>query len=182
MKSNVIKSNVTGACAVMLVASLTACGNSSEVAAQEVAEQVEDAAEQVEEVSEQAEEVAEEMPNLEEEIQNVQDTLTFMGGLKTADDADKAIDIAIFRNENGDIIYIYEEDGSLDYGMYTTEDTTTDDGRQYAKIECGLGTYGYYFNEDLVTGIIVDTTGKVYDAVELDEAGAREYVRKTLGG
>ena len=175
MKSNVIKSIVTGACAVMLVASLTACGNSSEVAAQEVAEQVEDAAEQVEEV-------AEEMPNLEEEIQNVQDTLTFMGGLKTADDADKAIDIAMFRNENGDIIYIYDEDGSLDYGMYTTEDTTTDDGRQYAKIEGSLGTYGYYFNEDLVTGIIVDTTGKVYDAVELDEAGAREYVSKTLGG
>ena len=175
MKSNVIRSIVTGACAVMLVASLTACGNSNEVAAQEVAEQVEDAAEQVEEV-------AEEMPDPEEEIQNVQDTLTFMGGLKTADDADKAIDIAMFRNENGDIIYIYEEDGSLDYGMYTTEDTTTDDGKQYAKIEGRLGTYGYYFNEDLVTGIIVDTEGNVYDAVELDEAGAREYVSKTLGG
>ncbi|MBE5826617.1 MAG: hypothetical protein E7307_08275 [Butyrivibrio sp.] len=179
MKSNVIRSIVTGACAVMLVASLTACGNSNEVAGQEVAEQVEDAAEQVEEVTE---EVTEEMPNLEEEIQNVQDTLTFMGGLKTAEGADKAIDIAMFRNENGDIIYIYEEDGSLDYGMYTTETTTTEDGREYSKIEGGLGTYGYYFNEDLVTGIIVDTEGNVYDAVELDEAGAREYVSKTLGG
>lgn len=180
MKSNVMKAIVTGACAVMLVASLTACGKSNEAATQEAAEQVADVA-QVQ-AAEQVEAVADEMPDPEEEIQKVQDTLTFMGGLKTADGADKAIDIAMFRNENGDIIYIYEEDGSLDYGMYTTETTTTDDGKEYAKIEGSIGTYGYYFNEDLVTGIIVDTEGNVFDAVELDEAGAREYVRKTLGG
>ncbi len=176
MKSNVMKTIVMGACAVMLVASVTACGKSNEAAAEEVVEQVADA------TQEEAEAVAEEMPNLEDEIQKVQDTLTFMGALKTADGADKAIDIAMFRNENGDIIYIYDEAGNLDYGMYTTETTTTADGKEYAKIESSIGTYGYYFNEDLVTGIIVDTEGNVYDAVELDEAGAREYVSKTLGG
>ncbi len=174
MKSNIIRSIVAGACAVMLMASVTACGGAEQIADQQVAEV---AQEVVTEAAEETEEI-----NLEDEIQAVQNTLTFMGGLKTADGADKAIDIAMFRNEDGSIIYVYEEDGSLDYGMYTTETATTDDGREYSKIEGSLGSYGYYFNEDLVTGIIVDTTGTVYDAVELDEDAARDYVSKTLGG
>ena len=58
----------------------------------------------------------------------------------------------------------------------------TDDGRTYEKLIGTMGEYGYYFNEDLVSGIIVDSEGNVYDAVELDEAASRELVSKTLGG
>ena len=178
MKSNVIRGIVNGVCAVMLIASVTACGKSNEADAVQAVETVQEESS----VSEAADDSEEDMMSLDDQVSAVQDTLTYMGGLKTADDADKAIDIAMFRNEDGDIIYIYEEDGSLDYGMYTTESATTDDEKEYAKIEGSIGTYGYYFNEDLVSGIIVDTTGTAYDVVELDEDGARAYVSKTLGG
>lgn len=192
MKKNEMKKFVAGIAAVMMIASLTACGKStseSTDAAQEevTVEATEETTEAAEETTEAAEETADSVEdeagmNIDEEIQAVQDTLVYMGGLKTEDGADKAIDICMFRNDTGDIIYIYEEDGNLDYGMYTTEDATTDDGQQYAKITGSDKTYGYYFNEDLVSGIIVDTEGKVYNAVELDEASARDYVSKTIGG
>ncbi|MBR1670565.1 MAG: hypothetical protein IJ695_07670 [Butyrivibrio sp.] len=177
MKSKIIRGVVTGACAVMILASVTAC--SKTVSSTETAEEVQVTEEAPAEAQDEA--GADEV-NPEDEAAAVQATLTFMGGLKTADDADKAIAVSMFRNEDGDIIYTYEEDGNLDYGMYTTETVKTEDGTEYAKIEGSIGTYGYYFNEDLVTGIIVDTTGKVYDAVELDEEGARAYVNKTIGG
>ena len=66
--------------------------------------------------------------------------------------------------------------------MYTTEDAKTADGREYAKVVGGTETYGYYFNEDLVTGIIVDQDENVYDAVEVTEDDARAFVAQTLGG
>jgi hypothetical protein len=156
-----------------MIAALTACGKAGSA---------EQAADAVQEVAEAAAE-EEGMPNPEEEIKAVQATLTFMGGLKTKDDAAKSIQTAIFRNDQGDVIYIYAEDGTVhDYGMYTTEDAKTADGREYAKVVGGMGTYGYYFNEDLTSGIIVDQDENVYDAVELTEDDARAYVAQTLGG
>lgn len=118
----------------------------------------------------------------EKQIQEVQDTLVYMGGLKTPDDAEKSIELAIFRNEQGDLVGIVTEDGTLHYGMFTTEDGKLEDGREYARMRIEDLVYGYYFNDDLVSGILVDTEGNVYDAGELSEDAAREYVRKTLGG
>ena len=178
MKNNVIRRIVVGIVAATMCLSLAACGNKD--VKQEVAETTEQVAEVVEETAETAAE--DEMPNPEEELQAVQDSLVFMGGLKTADDAAKKIDVCMFRNEQGDIIYIYNDGDIFDYGMFTTEETKTDDGKTYEKLIGTMGEYGYYFNEDLVSGIIVDSEGNVYDAVELDEAASRELVSKTLGG
>ena len=178
MKNKVFRRIVTGLVAGAMCLSLAACGNKD--VKQEVAETTEEVAEVVEETAETAAE--DEMPNPEEELQAVQDSLVFMGGLKTADDAAKKIDVCMFRNEQGDIIYIYNDGDIFDYGMFTTEETKTDDGQTYEKLIGTMGEYGYYFNEDLVSGIIVDSEGNVYDAVELDEAASRELVSKTLGG
>ena len=174
MKTDAINKVLAGLTVASIFAVLVACGksatNASTTNAGETAAEVTDAAGE------------EGMMSLEEQIQAVQDTLTFMGGLKTADGAAKDIDIAMFRNDQGDLIYIYVENGHLDYGMWTTEETTTADGKTYAKLIGGEKEYGYYFNEDLKTGIIVDSEGTVYDAVELDEGVARAFVNTTLGG
>ncbi len=175
MKTEILRKVLAGLTVTTIFGILVACGKNAEQAATEVSEATEA-------VSEVAETAGEEMMSLEEQIQAVQDTLVFMGGLKTGDDAAKDIEIAMFRNDQGDIIYIYVEDGHLDYGMWTTEDATTADGKPYSKLTGGEKEYGYYFNEDLVTGIIVDADGTVYDAVELDEKIARDLVSKTLGG
>lgn len=182
-EKNVVKKIITGLMAATMCLSLAACGNS---AAAEVAET---AGEQVAEVTEEvADEVAETageeegMMSLEDQIKAVQDTLTFMGGLQTKDDADKHIDLSIFRNDQGDVVYIYNDGDIFDYGIFTTEESKTDDGRTYEKLIGTMGEYGYYFNEDLVSGIIIDQNGTVYDAVELTEDAARDYVSKTLGG
>ncbi|MCR5178055.1 MAG: hypothetical protein K6C95_03620 [Lachnospiraceae bacterium] len=185
MKKTFIRQFTAGIACVSVIAALSACGST---AADTVAETTVDAQETANAVQEAADAVAdaadeENMMSFEDEVKAVQDTLTFMGALKTKDDADKKVDIAIFRNDDGDVIYIYSENGEVvDYGMYTTEDAKTDDGRDYSKIIGGMDTYGYYFNEDLASGIIVDKDGNVYDAVELTEDDARAFVTKTLGG
>ena len=179
MKTEIIRKVLAGLTVTTIFGILVACGKNAEEVAGEATEAASEVAEATEEVAETA---GEEMMSLEEQIQAVQDTLVFMGGLKTGDDAAKDIEIAMFRNDQGDIIYVYVEDGHLDYGMWTTEDATTADGKPYSKLVGGEKEYGYYFNEDLVTGIIVDADGTVYDAVELDEAASRELVSKTLGG
>ena len=179
MKNRVFKRIVTGIVAGAMCLSLAACGNKD--VKQEVAETTEQVTEGAEEVSETAEDDGG-MMSVEDQIEAVQATLTYMGGLKTADDAAKKIELCMFRNDNGDIIYILSDEGTLDYGMWTTEDAQTADGQTYVKLIGGMSEYGYYFNDDLVTGIIVDPEGNVYDAVELDETASREYVSKTLGG
>ena len=178
MKHNIIKRIVTGLVAATMCLALAACANG------DIKKEADETAEQAAEVAQETTETAaeDEMPNPEEELQAVQDSLVFMGGLKTADDAAKKIELCMFRNDNGDIIYILSDEGTLDYGMWTTEDAQTADGQTYVKLIGGMSEYGYYFNDDLVTGIIVDPEGNVYDAVELDEAASREYVSKTLGG
>jgi hypothetical protein len=182
MKTEILRKVLAGLTVTTIFGILVACGKNAEQAATEVSEATEAVSEVAEATTEVAETAGEEMMSLEEQIQAVQDTLVFMGGLKTDDGAAKDIEIAMFRNDQGDIIYIYVEDGHLDYGMWTTEDATTADGKPYSKLTGGEKEYGYYFNEDLVTGIIVDADGTVYDAVELDEKVARDLVSQTLGG
>ncbi len=181
MRTDAINKVLAGLTVASIFAVLVACGKSATNASTTNAgEAALEAGETAAEVADAAGE--EEMMSLEEQIQAVQNTLTFMGGLKTADGAAKDIDVAMFRNDQGDLIYIYVENGHLDYGMWTTEETTTADGKTYAKLIGGEKEYGYYFNEDLKTGIIVDSEGTVYDAVELDEGVARAFVNTTLGG
>ena len=130
MKHNIIKRIVTGLVAATMCLALAACANG------DIKKEADETAEQVTEVAQETTETAaeDEMPNPEEELQAVQDSLVFMGGLKTADDAAKKIDVCMFRNEQGDIIYIYNDGDIFDYGMFTTEEAKTDDGRTYSKI------------------------------------------------
>ncbi len=115
--------------------------------------------------------------------QAVQDTLTYMGGLYVNHDPENDMELAMFRNEDGDVIYIIYELGNYEYGMYTTEDAKTDDGRNYEKIIVNDDkSYGYYFDEDLTTGILIGEDGKAREAIELDESVARDLVRTTIVG
>ena len=120
--------------------------------------------------------------NLDEEVEKVQATLTYMGGLYVNHDPENDMELAIFRNEDGDIIYIIYELGHYDYGMYTTEDKTLEDGTTYEEIQATDATYGYYFDEDLTTGILVGADGVVREAIELDESVARDLVTYTIKG
>ncbi len=121
--------------------------------------------------------------DMEEEVAKVQATLTYMGGLYVNHDPENDMELAIFRNEEGDIIYIIYELGHWDYGMYETLDKTTDDGRDYAEIQATDAVYGYYFtDEECNEGILIGADGKVRDAIALDESVARDMVRYTLVG
>ena len=121
--------------------------------------------------------------DMEEEVAKVQATLTYMGGLYVNHDPENDMELAIFRNEEGDIIYIIYELGHWDYGMYETVDKTTDDGRDYAEIQATDAVYGYYFtDEECNEGILIGADGKVRDAIALDESVARDMVRYTLVG
>lgn len=160
MKNQLVK-KITAVTAAMVMTAMTLAGCGSSEAAEEA--------------------VVQEEMDRQDQIEAVQDTLTFMGGLKTVDTADKNLAVTIFRNDQGSIIFIYAEDDEVvDYGMYETEDATTADGRTYSKIMGGAFTYGYYFNDDLNSGIIVDSTGEAFEAAALDEVEARVYVNKTL--
>ncbi len=165
---------------------MTACGSTADsVSAKNLSHYTVENSEEVEETGTTIEDTdiaGAESDDSEAQIQAVQDTLVYMGGLKTPDDAEKSIELAIFRNDVGDLVGIVTDDGDLHYGMFTTEDSVLEDGRTYVKIHIEDLVYGYFFNDDLVSGILIDTEGKVYDAGELSEDAAREYVRKTLGG
>ena len=43
-------------------------------------------------------------------------------------------------------------------------------------------SYGYYFDEDLTTGILIGEDGKARDAIELDESVARDLLKTTVVG
>ncbi|MCR5055200.1 MAG: hypothetical protein K6A69_10195 [Lachnospiraceae bacterium] len=109
--------------------------------------------------------------------EDIQPTLTYFGSLKANDTDDQ---MAVFKNENGDVIYLFKFDGVLDYGIVEETGTaTTDDGQEYATVDL-METYGYYFtNEDATEGILVKD-GEVLKATELGEEGARELVNETL--
>ena len=107
-RKTVLRQLMTGIVSLSMIAALTACGKAGSA---------EQAADAVQEVAEAAAE-EEEMPNPEEEIKAVQATLTYMGGLKTKDDAAKSIQVAIFRDDQGNVIYIYAEDGTVREYIY----------------------------------------------------------------
>jgi len=114
---------------------------------------------------------------LTSEIAPSSDTLTYMGGLYVNGNPHTDMELAIFRNNTGDVIYAIYELGRHDYGAFATKDATTADGTTYTQILASENkTYGYYFNEDLTSGILVSADGQVYDALALDETVARDLM------
>ena len=172
---------------VMCLGAAVACNQAGEEAAEETAEVVEEVAGGVtEEAGEAAEEVVEEvtedeeMPTAEEEYEAVKATLTYMGGLYAVDE-NCDLQIALFRNTDGDILTVVSEGGAVvEYGFATNEDAETEDGTAYTKVIFGENEYGYTFDEDLTTGLVVDKDGASYKANELDEEEAFAMVKSTI--
>ena len=172
---------------VMCLGAAVACNQTEEVVEEvaegevgeveeQVAEEVEEAAEEVvEEVSED-----EEMPTAEEEYEAVKATLTYMGGLYAVDE-NCDLQIALFRNTDGDILTVISKGGVVtDYGFAENEEAETEDGQAYTKILIDEKEFGYSFDEDLTTGIVVDEDGASYKANELDEEEAFAMVKSTI--
>lgn len=111
---------------------------------------------------------------------DIQPTLVYFGSLKATDNDNQ---FAVFRNDAGDLVYLFEFDGTLDYGIpvESTGTATTADGQEYTTVTLGDIVYGYAFTDtDATEGFIVDKDGNVYQAKELGEDGARALVDKTL--
>lgn len=122
--------------------------------------------------------------DLETLVREVQATLTYMGGLYVNGNPENDMELGIFKNENGELLYVIYELGYYDYGLYTTEGAETDDGIEYTKIPVSLErSYGYHFSsEDLSEGILVSASGEVNKAIALDESVARDLVRTMIVG
>ena len=191
MKKKLVMTMLAG---VMSLALCTACTSGAEAPAEEAA--TEETVEATEEVAEEpteetAEEPTEEAAEAEAEdegvdeeanLEAVQASLTYMGGLYVNGNPDCDMELALFRNEDGDMIGIVYELGNIEYGQYETEDGTLEDGTAYTIIKFGEKTFGYYFDESLETGILVDQDGNVNEALALDESVARDLVTTTLMG
>ena len=119
----------------------------------------------------------------EEEVataEDIQPTLTYFGSLKANDSDDQ---FAVFRSEDGDLVYLFMFDGTLNYGIPTesTGEATTADGQTYTTVKLGDDTYGYAFTDaDATEGFLVDKDGNVSPATELGEDGARDLVDMTF--
>ena len=187
---------------LMSVAMLAACGNNSETTTEDAATEEAEAvvAEPVEEVTEDAsaedttaadtaaedtvaedtqQAAADEVIDDQAEFEKLKESLVYMGGLNVTDDD---LQFAMYRNnDSGDLLVYVKKQGSLDYGMLETEDAKLDDGTEYSKFNLGGTDYGYYFNEDLVSGIFVDG-GNKYDGTELTEDAALKLVEETMLG
>ena len=187
MKKKLVMTMLAG---VMSLALCTACTDDTGVTTEEpveeaeVVEEEEPAEEEVveEEPVEEAAEAEDEGVDEEANLEAVQASLTYMGGLYVNGNPDCDMELALFRNEDGDMIGIVYELGNIEYGQYETEDGTLEDGTAYTIIKFGEKTFGYYFDESLETGILVDQDGNVNEALALDESVARDLVTTTLMG
>ena len=188
MKKKLVMTILAG---VMSLAICTACTDTTEVTTEEPAEATEEAVEEepAEEVEEEPAEDEAEKEEAEDEgvdeeanLEAVQASLTYMGGLYVNGNPDCDMELALFRNDDGDMIAIVYELGNIEYGQYETEDGTLEDGTAYTIIKFGEKTFGYYFDESLETGILVDQDGNVNEALALDEEEARALVTVTLMG
>ncbi|MBO6214683.1 MAG: hypothetical protein J6N76_04010 [Lachnospiraceae bacterium] len=191
MKKNLLAMMMAG---VMSVAVLAGCGAKGDTAAtaetQEATEETvaeettEAAAEETAEAAdnESAEALAEAEAMDEENAEAVLASLTYMGGLYVNGNPDCDMELAIFRRDDGGLVAVVYNLGSIWYGEYTTEDATLDDGSTYEKIKVEDQEFGYYFSEDLTEGILIDNEGNKYDALAMDESVARDLVKTTLLG
>ena len=114
---------------------------------------------------------------------DAQDTLRYMGGLYVNGNPENDMELAVFRNEQDEVLFVIYELGTYEYGTYTTEDAETEDGRAYTKIMVDdEKAYGYSFSENLTEGILVSADGKVYNALALDESAARDLAGAMITG
>ncbi len=170
---------------VMCLGAAVACNQAEDVVEEvvegEVGEVEEQVAEEVEETVEEAVDEAEDaMPTAEEEYEAVKATLTYMGGLYAVDE-NCDLQIALFRNTDGDIVTVISKGGVVtDYGFAENEEAETEDGQAYTKILLDEKEFGYSFDEDLTSGIVVDEDGASYKANELDEEEAFAMVKSTI--
>ncbi len=111
--------------------------------------------------------------DMEAELQAVQNTLTYMGGLYISDPENDLM-LAIFKNENADLLAVVTKLGAKYYGIIPeTESKTLDDGRGYTAFTLEDHTFGYYFGND---SFVVDEDGTVYEGKDVDESVARDMV------
>ncbi|MBO6260036.1 MAG: hypothetical protein J6N47_04355 [Lachnospiraceae bacterium] len=188
MKKKLVMTMLAG---VMSLALCTACTSGAEAPAEEAA--TEETVEATEEVAEEpTEETAEEPTeeaaegedeiDIDAEVETIQASLTYMGGLYVNGNPDCDMELALFKNEEGELLGLVYDQGSIEYGYYETEDGTLEDGTEYTIIKLGDKTFGYYFDESLETGILIDQDGNVNEALALDESVARDLVTTTIVG
>ena len=197
MKRN-IGTMLSAAAAISLSAALTACGGAGGTqapaeapAAQESADPSASQTGAAEAAESEEPQAAEEETDLSDqpgmnptaEFEAVKATLTYMGGLKVKDDPSNDMEFALYRNEDGNLVGLVFEKGRIYYGICDLpEKATLEDGREYEKLKIEEADFGYYFSEDLTSGILVNEEGKVFDAVELPESRADELVKSTITG
>ena len=118
----------------------------------------------------------------EAEVERLKEVNTYMGGLYISE-PDNDLQFSIFRNENGDLVFIVTKLEDVYYGIIDeTTDAVTEDGRPYTKFTLEDTSFGYHFEADQVDAFMVDEDGAVYKAKELDESAAWDMVLRTLGG
>lgn len=156
-------------------------GTELEEAGQQAADALEDVdtdavADEVSDAADEAAEVVDDAANLAD----IKENLVYMGGLYVSNE-DCDLSLAIFKND-GDQIAIVTQESDVNYGIFTTEEATLDDGTVYNVLtfENGDSFGGYAFNEDLNGGIIVMADGTVYEAESLDESAALDMVDLTF--
>ena len=172
---------------------LTGCTNETPAEpAVEPTEEVTEEAEATEEVVE--EEPVEEEPVEEEVVEEevvddaanleaVQASLTYMGGLFVNDSEDCDTELAIFKNEDGNLVYLVYEADNIYYGLDPEcTDLELEDGTSITAFTLDDADFGYTFSEDMTEGILVDSKGDIHTAAELSEEEARAMVAVTLVG
>ena len=189
MKKKLVMTMLAG---VMSLAICTACTDTTEVTTEEPAEATEEAveeepAEEVEEepAEEEAEEEEAEDEGVDEEanLEAVQASLTYMGGLYVNGVDNCDMELAIFRNEEGNLVYLVYDEDTVYYGLDPEcTDVEAEDGTAVTAFTLNDATFGYVFSEDMTEGVLVDANGGVYSALALDEEEARAMVTVTLMG
>ena len=106
-----------------------------------------------------------------------------MGGLFVNDSEDCDTELAIFKNEDGGLVYLVYEADNIYYGLDPEcTDLELEDGTSVTAFTLDDADFGYAFSEDMTEGILVDSNGDIHTAAELSEEEARAMVAVTLVG
>lgn len=125
----------------------------------------------------------EEIPDEEANLEAVQASLTYMGGLFVSDSEESDTELAIFKNEDGNLVYLVYEADNIYYGLDPEcTDLELEDGTVVTAFDLEDKSFGYTFSEDMTEGILVDSNGDIHTAAELSEEEARAMVTVTLVG
>lgn len=151
--------------------------------ASEVVEEEPVEEEPVEEEPVEEETTEEEVVDDEANLEAVQASLTYMGGLFVNDSEECDTELAIFKNEDGGLVYLVYEADNIYYGLDPEcVDLELEDGTAVTAFTLDDADFGYAFNEDMTEGVLVDSNGDIHTASELSEEEARAMVAVTLVG